>query len=377
MNKYFNEAKIESKYPEAGEYMIPAAGIWKLPDNKQDKLNDCYTNSQYFLTEKIDGCWYEYVRTENHSYLFGRTKSTTDGLLTEKMNRLPHIEKALEILPAGTVIIGEVYLPGGKAKDIITITGCLPDKAIKRQKENPAHYYLHDIIFLAGKSLMDEGAEERYKILESIWELYDLDVTGYLHLAKCFTEDLEEKVAEIWAQGGEGAVLKKKDAPYTPDKKTAWHTIKVKEHDSVDLVCMGFCESTKIYTGKELDSWIYWEAENGNLYKGTKNEIIWEIGDNIALNPITKPYFYNWCGALRIGGYNEDGELIEIGTVSSGLTDKIREEIKDNPREYINKVISLSCMLKDKKEKTLRHPVFESWRFDKNPEECVLSEIFK
>ena len=58
-------------------------------------------------------------------------------------------------------------------------------------------------------------------------------------------EDMEAEISRILKSGGEGAVLKKKDYPYTPGKRPAWSTIKVKQMDSIDLICTGFCDATK------------------------------------------------------------------------------------------------------------------------------------
>ena len=47
------------------------------------------------------------------------------------------------------------------------------------------------------------------------------------------------------------------------------------------------------------------------------------------------------------------------------------------PNQYVGRVVSLSCMLIDKEQKTLRHPVFKAWHEDKNPKECKMSEVFR
>lgn len=354
-------------YPEAR--MVLPMKIWKLPDGKENMFAEVCENGKYFASEKIDGFWYQYEKTQNYAYLFSRSVSKVTGLLSEKSENVPHIMEALAVLPPNTTLIGEIYYPGKTSKDVTTIMGCLPEEARKRQKGNPIHYYVHDIIMYDGVNLINAPAEDRYKILNKIWYLHHLNTYPFLLLAETFTENIAERTAEILARGGEGVVLKKKNSKYTPDKRPAWDTIKIKQMDSVDLVCIGLCAPTKEYTGKDLENWTYWENMNGNLYCGA-------VHSNETMIPVTKPYYYGWKTAMEIGGYNSKGELVKIGTVSSGLTDVDRERMSTNPEEYIGHVFEFSCMSIDKKERTLRHPRLVRKREDKNAKDCILEEIF-
>lgn len=394
---YFNKDNISELYPEAEDMMLPAMLIWKLPAGKEDKLSEVCENGEYFLEEKVDGAFYQFIKTQNYSYLFGRTVSRKTGLLTEKGANVPHIMDALSSIPADTVIIGEIYVPGGTSKDVTSIMGCLAEKAIARQKDNPIHFYLHDITFYNGEDVTALGAEDRYDLLHKLWDECGLAQYSFLKLAEKVTENLEQTISDILARGGEGAVLKKKNAPYTPDKRPAWSTIKIKQMDSIDLVCMGFCPPTKEYTGKEIETWPYWAKmkptyydcfEEEHCFGGYYEELVegqyfskyvpeYLLVDHIThYVPVTKYYFYGWNSAIKIGAYDDNGELIELGTVSSGLTDEMKQDMSENPDVYLGMVVSLDCMSIDKKEHTLRHPVFKTWRNDKNPEDCKISEVF-
>ena len=369
-------------YPEAR--MVEPMKIWKLPDGKEHMFSEICNSGDYFAQEKIDGYWYQFEKTDNYSYLFSRNISTTTGFLTEKSANVPHIIEALSVLPKNTTLIGEVYYPGGTSKTVTTIMGCLPETAIKRQKDNLIHYYVHDIIMYDGVNLVNASAENRYKILNKIWEKHNLNNIEFLKLAETFTENIETRTAEILAAGGEGVVLKKKDLPYYPGKRPAWSTIKIKKIDTVDLVCIGFCDATKEYTGKEEETWPYWIIEqhdeiinNWNLYKKCEiNKPVAIRGINFRTIPVTKGYYYGWKTAMRVGAYDDNGNLVEIGTVSSGLTDKDKELMATNPELYLNKVFNFSCMEKDNKEHTLRHPHIIGPREDKSAKDCILSEIF-
>ena len=374
---YFNKDNISELYPEAEDMMLPAMLIWKLPAGKEDKLSEICENGEYFLEEKVDGAFYQFVKTQNYSYLFGRTVSRKTGLLTEKGANVPHIMDALSSIPADTVIVGEIYVPGGTSKDVTSIMGCLPEKAIARQKDNPIHFYLHDITFYNGEDVTALGAEDRYDILYKLWNERGLAQYSFLRLAEKVTENLEQTISNILARGGEGAVLKKKDAPYTPDKRPAWSTIKIKQMDSIDLVCMGFCDPTKEYTGKEIETWPYWVKMTDDPEFGEVEELSMscKYGEE-GWQPVTKYYAFNQYSAIKIGAYDNNGTLVELGTVSSGLTDEMKQSMSENPDFYLGMVVSLDCMSIDKGSKTLRHPVFKAWRGDKNPEDCKIGEVF-
>lgn len=379
----FDKEKIHELYPEAEELMIEPMLIWKLPVGKESMLSEVCSNGEYFLEEKIDGAFYQFVKTENHCYLFGRTVSKVSGILTEKSDNVPHLKEALNCLPAGTILIGEIYVPGGTSKDTVSIMGCLPTLAIKRQKDAPIHYYVHDIIAYDSVNLINSPADLRYKILAAIWKKHNLNQYSFLRLATRVDEDMEAEISRILKSGGEGVVLKKKDYPYSPGKRPAWSTIKVKQMDSIDLICTGFCDATKEYTGKELETWPYWE-ERGE--QNQDDEYTWLLSEGQyyedyvhnphIYRPVTKPYFLGWKTAIRIGAYNDKGELIDLGTVSSGLTDDNKREMTEHPELWLGTVVALDCMQVDKKEHTLRHPVFKCKRDDKDAKDCVISEIF-
>ena len=376
----FDKEKISEFFPGAEDLMIQPMLIWTLPANKKDKLSEICASGEYFAEEKIDGALYQFCRTDKGNYLFGRTVSVKNGLLTNKIDNVPHINSALSRLPCGTVIIGEIYVPGGTSKNVTSIMGCLPAEAIKRQdKQGKIKYYLHDMIFYNGEDMQSWGAETRYQKLVEAWNEFHLEQFDFLRLAESFDTGIEERLSQILAAGGEGIVLKKKDAPYSEGKRPAWATIKCKQMDTIDLVCTRAIEATKEYTGKELETWPYWQErselnQNGEYtWLSSEGQYYEDYLHNPHIyRPVTKPYFYGWKTAIGIGAYDDEGNLKEIGTVSSGLTDEMRAHLDD----YIGKVVALQCMSIDRKEKTLRHPIIKAWRDDKNAAECKLSEVF-
>ena len=376
----FDEEKISEFFPGAEDLMIQPMLIWTLPTNKKDKLSEICASGEYFAEEKLDGALYQFCRTNRGNYLFGRTVSVKNGLLTNKIDNVPHINSALSCLPCGTVIVGEIYVPDGTSKNVTSIMGCLPAEAIKRQdKQGKIKYYLHDMIFYNGENMQSWGAEARYQKLVEVWNKFHLEQFDFLRLADSFDTGIEERLSQILSAGGEGIVLKKKDAPYSEGKRPAWATIKCKQMDTIDLVCTRAIEATKEYTGKELETWSYWQERSERDQNGEYTWLSSEgqyyedyLHNPHIYRPVTKPYFYGWKTAIGIGAYDDEGNLKEIGTVSSGLTDEMRAHLDD----YVGKIVALQCMSIDRKEKTLRHPIVKAWRDDKNAAECKLREVF-
>ena len=395
-------------YP--GSHQIPAMRYHnKLSDAKVDAA---MTNGEWCLQEKKDGCFYQLEKIDNdHIYLFSRTKSKHTNEFCEKGGNVPHIiEWARNFLPDDTVLLGEIYIPGGHSNDVTSIMGCLPKNAIARQEASDwVHYYVFDCIYYAGNNLCDNTFETRVgHYLE--YMLYDAFEAGnyiggyqpvneYIEMATTYTlgeninigigcKSFQEKLSEIFAAGGEGAVFKRLDGIYEPDKRPMT-CFKMKEHvDSVDLVIMELIDPEPIYTGKDKDNWPYWAGQT--FVSDYPDHGYYKINDFLIFNhkpteeelpfgykavPITKHYYFGWKNALRLGAY-KNGEFVEVGRVASGLTDEMREDMAAHPENYLGKVAQISCMSLNKKDHTIRHPVFERMRPDKDKNDCLLDEIF-
>ena len=367
------DKELIEKYAPGADCIEPMK-IWKIPEGKEHMFGELAESGDYFAQLKKDGYWYQYEKTSDgeHSYLFSRTVSRTTGILTEKLNNVPHIAVALCNVPNGTTLIGEIYYPGKTSKNVTTIMGCLPQKAIDRQVEQgKIHYYIHDIIKYKSESLINKGAWERYQILKECWEDSGLGNYSFLELAQSFEDNLQERAMKALDDGEEGMVFKKKDAPYSPGKRPAWQTFKIKKIDYLDAVCIGFCDATKEYTGIEIETWGYWVRDDDGkrvqgCYYGQK-----------GYTPVTKGYFFGWKTAIAIAAYNEETKRFEqIGTIASGLTDELRKDFAENPEDYLGQVVSLQCMEIDKKEHTCRHGFFKGFRYDKDATDCTISSIF-
>lgn len=326
----------------------------------------------YALTLKRDGALYRAILDKDEDLLQSRTVSRTTGEFVEKQDRVPAIMEALQIFPKGTVLMGEICFPmelgNTISSDVVTIMGCLPEKAIARQEMTPLNYYIFDILMYDGEPFYDKPYKVRIEKLSQIAAL--ARGVERLEFAQPVFENIDETLQNYLANGWEGGVLMKLSESYHFEKRPAWTSIKVKQStDTIDLVIMGTTPATKEYTGKYPKTHQYWENfKTGELVEGnyyTKGGFI----------PVSSTYFYGLPGGLKLGAYYGD-ELVEVCRIAN-LTDSLREQLDQNVDNFIGKVAEVSAMMIDVEKKSLRHPKLEKIREDKNPEECLYSEIFR
>lgn len=367
----FDIKEVEKLYPGAGGLMIEPQLIHKGTDSQLKACDD----GTWFAQLKKDGALYMYVKGLNgENYLFGRTVSKKTGLLTEKSANVPHIIEAFHDIPNGTIILGEIYYPGKTSKDVTSIMGCLPQKAIERQNKDygPIHYYIYDCLGYNGTSLLKYDNWIRYQVLQAIWKkniVIGSVIPWTVELAAAVDTEIYQSIGKALAAGEEGMVVKKKTALYEPGKRPQT-MLKAKQVDNIDAVIIGFKDPEVLYKGKEIENWQYWVDEFGNPVP-----VGFHYG-NPRFEPVTKHHYYDWKNAIEIGAYDSNGQLKSIGTIASGLTDFMREDMSLHPENYLNKVCEIQCMMKDNKEQTLRHGFFISIREDKNEKDCKLENIF-
>lgn len=381
--------------------IIEPMKINRIPDGKKNLFPSICASGEYFAELKKDGYWYMFERdADGEMYLWSRNVSKTTGVLTEKSANVPHIMECFETIPNDTIIIGEIYYPGKRSKDVTPIMGALPALAIERQagKYGYLRYYIHDILYYNGVSLINTRADVRYEILKRVYEKhllfrYSIDNHPTIELAERVDDNIQEAVAAALDAGEEGMVLKKRTAPYTPGKRPAWDTIKIKKTDTCDAIVIGTLPATKYYDGKldvqsnyqgkDANQWPYWAVfvteqepsgpETKLCHKVPIGEYDVIKGIGFKTMPVTKAWYYDWPTAIEIGAYDEStNSIVHIGSVASGLSDSDRANLK----EYVGKVCELAGMEKDCEAHTLRHFHFKRLRDDKVPEECTISSIF-
>ena len=140
---------------------------------------------------------------------------------------------------------------------------------------------------------------------------------------------------------------------------------------------IGVEPATRTYTGKDLGKWQLWF----NLRTGEKVHGIYfseyQLGENYE--PVTKNFFYDWPGAIIVGVYNKQHEIIELCKVA-GLTEEFKTELRDNFSEWYMCPVTIGGMMLSQADSneslSVRHPYLHSIRAnDINPEDCTLEKI--
>ena len=333
--------------------------VGKAPKNYEDMLK----NTSIIGTIKKDGYWSQLVKDENEVHLYSRTVSKKTGYYSDNIDKVPHIKDwAMNELPNGTCIIGEVYYPNGTSKNVTSVLGALPEKAIERQKGEygKIHFYMHDILAYSGEDYVMNNMTYDYRY-SNLCEHIDIatPLIPELEVARCYDNaylDLNKVTIDKLAAGEEGMVFRVENGLYAPGKRQPKVMFKIKQaQNDIDFVITEVLPPEYLYTGKESETWGYKDKE-GNL--------------------ITKAAYYGWAGALRLGAYDNAGNLVSVGRVSSGLTDNLKADLAANPDKYIGTVVEVNCMSLDKGNKTMRHCYLSRLRADKPAQDCKLEEIF-
>ena len=351
----------------------PIMKYWDLPINASEtqkaKREKALEGGEYLAAVKRDGAFYKFSKIDGVCKLQSRTVSTKDGNFVEKQDRVPRIMEELDKLPDGTVLIGEICFADRSktSADIVSVMGCLPKKAIERQKGNPLEYYVFDILAYGGEIVAERKFEDRCRLMKKLSVNFEFN---FVQFAKFYANDIPALISEWLTNGEEGAVLIKKDQPYHFGKRPAWSSIKIKQEilNTLDLVIMSYTAPSVKYTGKYPQSHNFWrnlktgEMVEQNMY----TEGGWEA--------ITENFYFGYIGGLTLGAY-KDGELVEVAVISN-INDDVRAKAYADPQELIGTVVEVTAMQVDQARKSLRHAKLVRMRPDKAKEECQYHEIF-
>lgn len=339
----------------------------------QTKLKTILQSNDYIAEEKIDGCHYFCVGGR----FFGPRISDTDGLPVEKTNQLDHLSSILAPMGSNLILDGEVWYPGWKSQHVITITGSLPDVALRKQEESDTwlKYMVFDVLRNhKGYWMYKLPWKMRRKYLEELFEETELESSGLVFLSPIVTENKERFLQELLSQGKEGIVLKHIEKPYFLGKRPAWNWVKIKVEMEDDVVIMGFEPPERIYTGKYVENWKYWakRTEDRHIHPpGVTETITRGPCPGPDWDPVTKHYAHNWIGSIIFGKYVGD-QLVKLGTCS-GMDEATREKFSRNKAEYIGRVMTVK-MMEYTPDGAYRHCSFIKLHEDKNPRECVLKQ---
>ena len=366
---------------EAMRYWAPPAS-WtdqKKKDNAQSRIY----SGDWLGAEKKDGYFVKLIKDEDGNIILYSRSRGVNGKFADKHEWVPHLNSFFGALPNGTCLLGELYFPSKPgSRNVTTIMGCLKEKAVERQiKGEKLHLYIFDILAWDGESWMSYLAYKRFAFIND----FSIAANYVSHARYVNGKELWTMLQEILARGDEGIVITHKDGKYEPGKRPSKTTLKIKKElqQTIDCFFTGVGSApTKEYTGKEIETWQYWE----NLRTGEKiqGEYFNDYQKGAPITPITKSYFYGWCGSLEIGVLRhkvgskckingvvyEDTDVFSIGWLS-GLS----EEMKANPNKYAFQPIEVTAMEFCMVSATLRHGKMVGWRPDLTIKDCTYEKI--
>lgn len=353
---------------------------WSLPKSKDPKFEipNLVFGLDYIAARKIDGNWYMIIKDNNGEFYARPRNKGVNGDYPNKIDWMPHIKNDLQNIPNGTVLVGEIYIPNHEhSKDVTRIAGCLVDKALKRQEDEDwkLHFYIFDCLAINGHNIMDKPLEYRIESYNDLYLDKFIKTERYVERALYYEgQELWDYIGEVLQAGGEGVVLQKRNAPYTPGKRTAWKTCKVKKEigTELDLFFTGrYKPSTREYNGRFLQDWQYW------MHKRTGEKMLGFYYDDFSagatIEPISKGYFYDWAGSIELGAVDSNGKIIPVAWISN-ITEDVREKVITG--EMDKQVVRVTCMEIDSESHALRHAKITEYRKDKNWNECGIEQLY-
>jgi ATP-dependent DNA ligase len=251
--------------------------------------------------------------------IFSRSAGVEDPTQPlEKTSALPHLAFQEYRQLAGTIIDGEILLPGS---DSSTLSGTVHSITVSAANKL-VKLFVFDILKYQDTNLENRPLTDRLYWLNILSTRMHSPFIVFLPWAFS-TEEKRKLYRDVIARGGEGIMLKRLDAPYLQGGRPANNWYKAKKSATFDCIIMGFTKG-----------------------KGKYNSHV---------------------GAVVFGQY-VDGKLTELGQ-ASGMSDAIRKDMSESPFKYIGKVVTIKGMER-LKSGAIRHPVYFGLRTDKLPRDC-------
>lgn len=366
---------------DAMKYYAPPS-TW-TDEKKRDNARAKIFSGDWYGAEKKDGYFAKLVKDEDGTVLLYSRSRGVNGKYADKHEWVPQLQPFFDALPNGTCLLGEIYFPSlPGSKNITTIMGCLKEKAIARQeKGEKLHFYIFDCLAYAGASWLDYPAKKRFAFVDG----FDVTAEYVTHAHYVCGKELWELLQVILERGDEGVVITHKVGFYEPGKRPSKTTLKIKKElkQTIDCFFTGVGSApTKDYTGKEIETWKYWQNQiSGEKIEG---EMFPDYSKGAPIIPITKGYFHGWSGSLEIavlrhragsrckirGVEYNDTEVFPIGWLS-GLPD----EMKADPKKYAFIPIEVTAMEWSIVSNSLRHGKMLGWRKDLTLADCNYEKL--
>lgn len=284
---------------------------------------------------KLDGYRLQAVKNAGKTVLYSRRRN----VLNEKFS---YIAEALEKLPDGTVLDGEVVALDESGRSDFNLLQNFKSAATK------IHYYAFDVLMAKGKPTTQLPLADRRQILQKICPLNE-------HISLSPVDESATHLLKFVRDNGlEGVVAKRADSVYEPGKRSGlWrkHRINLGQEfviggytpggNGFDAIIIGF------YSGKEL---LFASRVRAGFVPATRREVFAQI-KNLRIDK---------CPFVNLPEKSE-------GRWGQGLTaEKMKGCIWVKPSVVV-RVDFLEWTGADK----LRHTKFVALREDKDPKKVV------
>ena len=242
---------------------------------KRERLEFLLNTNQYIFSLKTDGNWARTIWQEGEVLIQSRSVSKKTGTYGEFQDKVFFTDAIKEAFTDTTMLLGEIYLEGGRDKDVGTILRCNTDKAIARQTgDKILRYRIFDCWYYNGIDLTNTPIIERLKYLPLAAAAINNQLVSYTKYYEAKVDTFFDRLNSIFEKGGEGVVLYHKNSVPCEGATPAWQTLKVKQEMEFDADCFiyGVEPAEKNYTGKEIEAWQYWmndktgEKFHGSMY---------------------------------------------------------------------------------------------------------------
>jgi len=284
---------------------------------------------------KLDGYRAIAVKAKGEVQLFSRNNLKLNA-------RFPKVAKALEGLPDGTVLDGEIVAIDENGRPVFNAL-----QNFQRTRQ-PIFYYVFDVLELNGESLVHLPLRERRARLE---RMKFADPVRISHTLEASADDLVRAARE---QGLEGIVAKKVSSIYEPGARSgAW--VKFKVNQGQELVIGGY-----IPGGRDFASLLVGYYEKGKLIFNAKVKNGFVPATRRAVFERLKPLETAKCPFAN---------LPEPKTARRGkaLTAEVMQECRWVKPELVAQVEFTDWT----EANHLRHSSFAGLRDDKDPREVV------
>lgn len=333
--------------PELQQINVMLAKSARKP-NELTKMEAAYEDDNYVAELKLDGHrakahFWSHSLNQGKIRFDSRETSKTTGHFVENTDSLSLISSNISLKFRefvhkfhGTIVDGEVTHPEGLYA-VQSIMGAKMGKALQFQREHgPAVFTIFDLIHLRGKDVSQYSWEKRRKALEQLhaqWteSMEDTRRAELIQLSPVYYGANKTMIREWAAQNGyEGTILKRRDSKYVYSGR-GWDWIKDKPMMRLSCFIIGYEDS---------------EA------------------------PAYAPK--GWIKSIALGQFNEDGEIVKVGT-TSGMSEQVRQYISENRKRCLNSVVDIQCQEQLESFK-LRHPQFVCFREDVSIKSCTTTQ---